>query len=372
MSSAWTPANRLALLDLVNRRSGAEAETFFEAHDLGQAYRSPGAMSSKRARMNAALRAAGDRGDLDAVLEAAGAFFADPSPNSQFLQIATTDGAESVSSVSRIFVSHASADKKLADLLRDTLILGGVPEDQLFYSSDRSTGIPAGEDVGAYLRRSLQDAALVVELLSTIFLTRPRCLMELGGAWTLNKPTYPIVVPPLTREEVRLQIGDVQTGLLGPESEVDSVFYELHDRLAGLGLQPRVTTWNRAINRFKDQFPEKLATAQVSSTTMLFPTTTSGAVVFDGTKDDNITIDNISLALGRRGRKEIHAEATNHGSVEHSFTVKGTFYDQVGHITGTSGAVVNQLRPGGTKTFTLDEIPDHTRGKVAVDTVFAM
>jgi hypothetical protein len=99
----------------------------------------------------------------------------------------------------RIFLSHAYADKGLADLLRNTLVLGGVPEGRIFYSSGRGTGIPVGEDVRTYLQHSLREAGLVIELLSETFLTRPMCLMELGGAWTLGTPTYPIVVPPFVR-----------------------------------------------------------------------------------------------------------------------------------------------------------------------------
>ena len=34
----------------------------------------------------------------------------------------------------KIFISHASADRKLADLLRDTLVLGGIPRERIFYS----------------------------------------------------------------------------------------------------------------------------------------------------------------------------------------------------------------------------------------------
>jgi hypothetical protein len=33
-----------------------------------------------------------------------------------------------------IFISHALADLKLADLLRDTLVLGGIPRERIFYS----------------------------------------------------------------------------------------------------------------------------------------------------------------------------------------------------------------------------------------------
>ena len=61
----------------------------------------------------------------------------------------------------KIFISHASTDRKLADLLRDTLVLGGIPRERIFYSSARATGIPSGTDVRAHLRSELQQAGLV-------------------------------------------------------------------------------------------------------------------------------------------------------------------------------------------------------------------
>jgi hypothetical protein len=59
----------------------------------------------------------------------------------------------------KIFISHASADRKLADLLRDTLVLGGIPRERIFYSSSRATGIPSGTDVRAHLRSDLRGSA---------------------------------------------------------------------------------------------------------------------------------------------------------------------------------------------------------------------
>lgn len=159
-----------------------------------------------------------------------------------------------------IFFSHAYADRDLADLFRNTLILGGVSEDRIFYSSDRGTGIPSGQDVGTHLRISLRKSALVIELLSKTFLTRPMCLMELGGAWTLGTPTYPIVVPPLSRDTVSREIGNVQMGVIGTDAEVDAIFDELHDRLGrDVDIHPRVAAWNRAIRDFKRQLPSRLS-----------------------------------------------------------------------------------------------------------------
>ncbi len=113
----------------------------------------------------------------------------------------------------KIFISHASADEPLAGVLQRALIFGGVPPERIFYSSARLTGIPAGRDVSMYLRQSLRESGLVVELLTRTFLSRPICLMELGAAWGSETPTFPIVVPrsrlvkPPTRSEMSISFG---------------------------------------------------------------------------------------------------------------------------------------------------------------------
>jgi hypothetical protein len=124
--------------------------------------------------------------------------------------------------MSGIFLSHASADRALADLLSNTLVLGGVPEKR-------------------------------------IFLTRPICLMELGGAWTLGTPTFPIVVPPLTRAIVRERIGSVQMSALDTDGDVDELFDELHDRVANdVSIVTETSSWNRAARSFKEVFSPRL------------------------------------------------------------------------------------------------------------------
>lgn len=374
MPSRWSPAERLALVDRLQARSGPTSESLFDAHGLGAAYRSAGEKTSKLGKINAALHAADRRGDLDQVLDAIAQFLDDgpveaiqSKPSS--VRANLDQGALAVATDQRIFISHAHADKALADLLRDTLVLGGVPEARIFYSSGRGTGIPSGEDVGSYLRRSLQDAGLVIELLSETFLTRPMCLMELGGAWSLQTPTYPIVVPPLSRDEATRQIGNVQMGVLGSEAEIGDIFDELHDRLArNVGLQTSLTSWNRAIVSFKSQLPSKLNDARASAATEPVPPHVT-AVAAAVTTDDKITIGNISVVRGALG-SELHAEATNHDTAEHSATIMATFYGDDGMIVGATNGMVNQLRGGGTKTFTLHDVPEHARAKVEVDTIF--
>ena len=287
-------------------KSGDASESPFDAHDLGTAYRSAGEKTSKRARINAALHAAMQRGDLDEVLDAVAQFLGEGQVHAQSVPgpLEANRGVITVPTDSPIFLSHAFADKALADLLRGTLVLGGVPEGGIFYSSDRSSGIPAGQDVGAYLRRSLQGAGLVIELVSVTFSTRPMCLMELGGACALGTSTYPIVVPPLTRDEATKQIGNVQMGVLSTDAEIGGIFDELHDRLAqDLGIQTKVTTWNREIANFKEQLPSKLAIVQaVAAAAPVRPRVAAVAAAPPAADGDKITIGNVSVIAGSLAR----------------------------------------------------------------------
>jgi len=195
------------------------------------------------------------------------------------------------------------------------------------------------------------------------------CLIELGGAWTLGKPTYPIVVPPLSRGTATREIGNVQMGVLGTDADVDAIFDELHDRLDRvLRIRIKATSWNRAIREFKQQLPSRLTMAQAAGAgaTTPNPGQSHGPVASDST--DGISISNTSVVVSALG-KELHAEATNHDTVEHSATVKATFYGADGRIVGTADGVVSQLRPSGTKTISLHGVPDHTRFKVEIDTL---
>jgi hypothetical protein len=272
----------------------------------------------------------------------------------------------------KIFISHASADRKLADLLRDTLVLGGIPRERIFYSSSRATGIPSGTDVRAHLRGELRQAGLVIELISATFLTRPMCLIELGGAWVLEKSTYPIVVPPLTRTQAVAQIGDVHMGQLSSDEEIDDVFDELHDRLTSdVGLSPTATGWNPVARRFKEGLPVVLA-ALAAAAAPPAPTPSAPPPAASSRPPAKISVDNYAVVQNGYGT-EVQGEATNNDTVEHTALLKATFYDENSKIVGTADGVVNQLAPGETKTFNLmstNAIRQYARLKVQVDAIY--
>ncbi|MCA1600825.1 MAG: hypothetical protein LC776_03955 [Acidobacteria bacterium] len=70
---------------------------------------------------------------------------------------------------------------------------------------------------------------------------------------------------------------------------------------------------------------------------------------------------------------EVHGEATNNDAVEHSASIKATFYDSSSSIIGTADGFISQIESGQTKTYTLTSqnvIPKYARLKVQVDAIF--
>jgi TIR domain len=84
----------------------------------------------------------------------------------------------------RLFISHSSEDKELAKALT-TLIDSTlqVPSGMLRCTSDPRFNLVPGENATEKLRRDLDDANVVLGLLTPSSLTSSYVLMELGAAW---------------------------------------------------------------------------------------------------------------------------------------------------------------------------------------------
>ncbi|MGC8919999.1 hypothetical protein AB7952_14830 [Streptomyces sp. PG2] len=141
MDGRWSGKLLLDLVDALSDLPGAETDTFFSAYGLSEAYNRPGRMASKKSKINSAIRAASTQGRVDLVLSAAvdhfrltldgysaqsaAEFAAIPPPRNEMIPAGKS-----------IFISHASADRELASALKDHLVLGGVPNDKIFFSSE--------------------------------------------------------------------------------------------------------------------------------------------------------------------------------------------------------------------------------------------
>ena len=71
------PSTTEAILELLMEQSEAKLESFFLAHDLQEAFNSPGRGWGRQKRINAALAEARRRGNVDEILKAAARHFGD-------------------------------------------------------------------------------------------------------------------------------------------------------------------------------------------------------------------------------------------------------------------------------------------------------
>jgi TIR domain len=149
---------------------------------------------------------------------------------------------------SRVFISHASRDKVLADRLVDLLIIGSdVPREQVFYTSDSGMGVPPGKDFVEIIRKQLNDTALVVQLISPAFLESAFCLCELGAQWVKAQDSFPMIVPPVQYDDLRGILGQVQVARIDDAVGLN----QLHDVISQLlGLRPDSNRWSAKRTQF--------------------------------------------------------------------------------------------------------------------------
>lgn len=127
-----------------------------------------------------------------------------------------------------VFVSHAVKDSKIAKEIVELLEGGiGVPEDEIFCSSLEGFGIPTGKNFVSYIKEQIQKPKAVILLLTPSYFASNFCLCELGASWGFSHNIYPILVPPLSYDDVK----DVLLGVQVAKIDNDIKYNELRDYL---------------------------------------------------------------------------------------------------------------------------------------------
>nr|WP_298139203.1 TIR domain-containing protein [uncultured Pseudomonas sp.] len=156
-----------------------------------------------------------------------------------------------------LFISHAVKDKALADALVDLLQTGiGLNSDQIFCSSLESLGIPSGANFVGHIKYEIQSPAAVLALITPNYFVSQFCLCELGATWAMSHKLFPLLVKPLTYEDVRGVLTGVQL------TQIDSAtrLSELRDQLnATFGLKgDKSARWEAKRDSFLKSLPKIL------------------------------------------------------------------------------------------------------------------
>src|SRR6516165_5419989 len=165
-----------------------------------------------------------------------------------------------VLAVSRIFLSHSSANNAEAIAIRDWMIANGW--DDVFLDLDPERGLKAGERWQEALKRAAERCELVVFLVSPVWAASKWCLAEFLLAKSLNKRIFGVIVEPTPFSELptemtaEWQITDLTAGprdfhvtvtLPGGKTADVALGTEgldrLHIGLVQSGLDPKHFTW---------------------------------------------------------------------------------------------------------------------------------
>ncbi|WP_070001002.1 TIR domain-containing protein [Cellulosilyticum sp. I15G10I2] len=160
------------------------------------------------------------------------------------------DGAnESLSNeISKIFISHSSKDSEVVEEIIEILETIGVESNQIFCTSFEGYGIGLGEDFLNAIKTELSSDVLVLFVLSNNFYESPVCMCEMGASWVLSKEHIPIIVPPLSYENIKGVIPLTQ-GMLLLDSLKWNSFKERIEEIFNIRNPLSFSTWERKRDR---------------------------------------------------------------------------------------------------------------------------
>lgn len=125
----------------------------------------------------------------------------------------------------RLFVSHAAADRPLAEYLRDQL-LKRRPGTDIFLAS-RPGHIRTGEEWWQTIQRELKTADSFVVLLTPLSIDRPWIPFETGAAWMTGRPVYTVSAGGLDKSEIRNPIAFFQVNCLEVVDEAEAFLTDI-------------------------------------------------------------------------------------------------------------------------------------------------
>jgi hypothetical protein len=157
----------------------------------------------------------------------------------------------------KVFISHASSDRKAVDVLIDFVSGVGSGAVDVFCTSSPGFDVPAGTGFFQYIQELLQRSALIIHFITPAFLRSEFCKLELGAAWAQGK-SFPMLAPPLTIKDMQgsplasLQLVTVTSG-----DGLDKLRDHMSDLL---GLPARTAGWldrrDRTIRYLKEALGE--------------------------------------------------------------------------------------------------------------------
>lgn len=136
-----------------------------------------------------------------------------------------------------IFISHASTDKPVAFLIKQEIEVVFGETVEVFVSSLPGS-IEPGSDWLKQIQKKLDEATIVVVLITPISIHRPWIWFEIGASWLKmiekERKIYPLCAPEIELSSLPEPLSRLQALSLGKSEDIKLFFKSLHDAI-GLG-----------------------------------------------------------------------------------------------------------------------------------------
>ncbi|MGN7986472.1 MULTISPECIES: toll/interleukin-1 receptor domain-containing protein [Pedobacter] len=115
----------------------------------------------------------------------------------------------------KIFISHASSNKKYGSALVELLLGIGIKDEQIVFTSNPAYGIPIGNNIFNWLKTQISEESFVVYLLSPDYYKSIACLNEMGASWIVENEHAAIFLPGFDLSDKSFQSGAIDPREIG-------------------------------------------------------------------------------------------------------------------------------------------------------------
>lgn len=154
-------------------------------------------------------------------------------------------------STGKIFISHSSKDKAIVNPFVSYILRLGLKIDlrNLFYSSQESTGVIAGDNIFSKIKEEVVPADIVFLMFSENYEKSNPCLMELGATWGKGTQFIPILLPDYDCNKLeKWHMKDIKAIKINDENNLDQLFNIISRKYPDKQLD--VTDWNEQKRTF--------------------------------------------------------------------------------------------------------------------------
>ena len=151
-----------------------------------------------------------------------------------------------------IFISHRSSDADVADMIKDFLVVSGIPNDKIFCSS--LPGNDTNERISPEVKKHLHDASINILILSQAYYDSAYCLNESGVIWYLDEAlAVPIGLPEIDHSKmIGFLNSDYKLRRLDNDEDIAYLYDEAKERVSGKQIKVSVIT--RETNKLKERY----------------------------------------------------------------------------------------------------------------------